>query len=136
MLLLGLFQIITNEKMKVKIDGQRIIVYSESFCGSKKINPKTDFNFQLKLNGQISVPIHFDTIKNPDSHDIMFEKNSSEVFSNFSLRAYNDTPSEYDVVLVQDGGSDDSLIGCDKKFLPHVLPSKETTEQIQKNKII
>ena len=131
-LILALARRVESENLKVRIDGQRLILYSKSFCGSKKINPKTDFNFQVKFKGQYSTPVHFSSIKDSKISPILFPKDQSEIFSNFSIKVYKDTPTDFDVIILQDGGNDDSLQGCDKEYLPHILPSKEITQPVLK----
>ena len=107
------------EALKVRLEGDRIVVYSQHYCGSQKINPKNDFVFQVQFKGSMSKEINFNSTKDEHIHDLEFDSDFPEAYSNFSLKVFKDEKNEFRVVIYQDGGNEDSRIDC---------PSNERSE--------
>ena len=107
--------LVKTSHFRVRMEGNRIMVYSKLFCGTKEINPRGEFRFQIQFKGVLSKEVMFDSTKDEKILDIEFPNTDPKVYSNFSLKIYKDTDHEYDVVLLQDGGDEDSYIGCDSE---------------------
>ena len=101
-----------GEKLKVRLGGDRIVVFSPTFCGSQRINPKSDFIFQVQFKGSRSKEIHFTSTKDEHIYDVDFDSEFPEVYSNFSLKVFKDNKHEFKVVIYQDGGTENSRIDC------------------------